>query len=240
MWWHAPFFCRLGRSHTSINLPMVDEVVEQFGAGVAIEFQPRDIEMLFHDRCNLLQRGGHPCWPSATSFNAGATARARRRGTCGRGGLGGLRVWACGKAWHPGPLDEGGHPGQGGHGRPRGNSLFASETQAMRLHRGGVSSNARPWMIQLVHGLGPRSDLNQKWSNNAKKTGLHVWRCLTGWRSAASRVNWSLHTTETFFLWQAGPYITRQRVPLTVVYDRHPTTPCPNEERGPYPYSCRG
>ena len=57
-----------------------------------------------------------------------------------------------------------------------------------------------------------------------KKTGLHVWRCLTGWRSAASRVNGSLHTTETFFLWQAGPYITRQRVPLTVVYDRHPTT----------------
>ena len=55
--------------------------------------------------------------------------------------LGGLRGWACGKAWHPGPLDEGGHPGQGGHGRPRGNSLFASETQAMRLHRGGVSSN---------------------------------------------------------------------------------------------------
>ena len=34
----------------------------------------------------------------------------------------------------------------------------------------------------------------------------------------------TLHTTETFFLWQAGPYITRQRVPLTVVYDRHPTT----------------
>ena len=147
--------------------------------------------------------------------------------------LGGLRVWACGKAWHPGPLDEGGHPGQGGHGRPRGNSLFASETQAMRLHRGGVSSNARPWMIQLVHGLGPRSDLNQKCSNNAKKTGLHVWRCLTGWRSAASRVNGSLHTTETFFLWQGGPYITRQRVPLTVVYDRHPTTPCPNEESWP-------
>ena len=88
-------------------------------------------------------------------------------------------------------------------------------------------------MIQLVHGLGPRSDLNQKWSNNAKKTGLHVWRCLTGWRSAASRINGSLHTTETFFLWQAGPYITRQRVPLTVVYDRHPTTPCPSEESWP-------
>ena len=54
MWWHAPFFCRLGRSHTSINLPMVDEVVEQVGAGVAIEFQPRDIEMLFHDRSAFL------------------------------------------------------------------------------------------------------------------------------------------------------------------------------------------
>ena len=53
-WWHAPFFCRLGRSHTSINLPMVDEVVEQVGAGVAIEFQPRDIEMLFHDRSAFL------------------------------------------------------------------------------------------------------------------------------------------------------------------------------------------
>ena len=50
-----------------------------------------------------------------------------------------------------------------------------------------------------------------------KNTGLHVWRCLTGWRSAASRINGPLHTTETFFLWQAGPYITRQRVPLTVV-----------------------
>ena len=43
----------------------------------------------------------------------------------------------------------------------------------------------------------------------------------------------TLHTTETFFLWQAGPYITRQRVPLTVVYDRHPTTPCPSEESWP-------
>ena len=81
-------------------------------------------------------------WLPATSFNAGATARAGRRGTCGRSGLGGLRVWACGKAWHPGPFDEGGHPGHGGHGRPRGNSLFASEKQAMRLHRGGVFSNA--------------------------------------------------------------------------------------------------
>ena len=158
-WWHAPFFCRLGRSHTSINLPMVDEVVEQVGAGVAIEFQPRDIEMLFHDRSAFLltikcvvangrprERPTRPCRPSATSFNAGATVRAGRRGTCGRGGLGGLRVWACvwacGKAWHPGPLDEEAHPGHGGHGRPRGNSLFASETQAMRLHRGGVSSNA--------------------------------------------------------------------------------------------------
>ena len=66
-----------------------------------------------------------------------------------------------------------------------------------------------------------------------EKIGLHVWRCLTGWRPAASRVSGSLHTTETFFLWQAGPYITRQRVPLTVVYDRHPTTPCPSEESWP-------
>ena len=66
-----------------------------------------------------------------------------------------------------------------------------------------------------------------------KNTGLHVWRCLTGWRSAASRINGSLHTTETFFLWQVGPYITRQRVSLTVVYDQHPTTPCPSEESWP-------
>ena len=154
-WWHAPFFCRLGRSRTSINLPLVDEVEEQVGAGVQTEFRPRDIEMLFHDRSAFLltikcvvangrprERPTRPCRPSATSFNAGATVRAGRRGTCGRGGLGGLRVWACGKAWHPGPLDEEAHPGHGGHGRPRGNSLFASETQAMRLHRGGVSSNA--------------------------------------------------------------------------------------------------
>ena len=48
------------------------------------------------------------------------------------------------------------------------------------------------------------SDLNQKWSTNAKNTGLHVWRCITGWRSAASRINGSLHTTETCFNFMGG------------------------------------
>ena len=100
---------------------------------------------------------------------------------------------------------------------PRRNLLTAGDIMTSQPRSFPGSADPLPLDDPAGAWAGP-SGLNQKWSNNAKKNGVAcVWRCLTGWRSAASRINGPLHTTETFFLWQAGPYITRQRVPLTVV-----------------------
>ena len=68
-WWHAPFFFRLGRSRTQINQTVVDEVVEQAGAGVVIEFLPEtskcfstiDWRLLSSPLGRVPQGKVHPC-----------------------------------------------------------------------------------------------------------------------------------------------------------------------------------